>query len=129
MDDLRQQIHQLQQRLHLYDNHNHKENDGFEDDSVDVNPFHQMCSHVSDDSTPHPHDLRYYGCFKCQRFGHITSECPNHKIISLVKEDSDEDDLAIDLKEDEYENEEVVEDVTYGDEGASLVIQRSLSVV
>ncbi|KAK0608918.1 hypothetical protein LWI29_037984 [Acer saccharum] len=68
-------------------------------------------------------------CFKCQGFGHIASKCPNRKIVSLVEENSDEDDLATDLKEDEYENEEVAEDVTYGDKGASLVIQRSLSVV
>ncbi|KAK0598709.1 hypothetical protein LWI29_037260 [Acer saccharum] len=61
MDDLRQQIHQLQQRLHLYENHDHDENEGFEDDGIDVNPFHQTRSHVSDDSTPpHPHDLRHY---------------------------------------------------------------------
>ncbi|TXG53757.1 hypothetical protein EZV62_019013 [Acer yangbiense] len=59
-------------------------------------------------------------CFKCQGFGHIASKCPNRKIVSSVEEDSDED---------EYENEEVAEDVTYGDKGASLVIQRSLSVV
>ncbi|KAK0587640.1 hypothetical protein LWI29_026225 [Acer saccharum] len=61
MDDLRQQIHQLQQRLHLYENHDHDENEGFEDDGIDVNPFHQTRSHVSDDSTPsHPRDLRHY---------------------------------------------------------------------
>ncbi|KAK0596705.1 hypothetical protein LWI29_018263 [Acer saccharum] len=61
MDDLRQQIHQLQQRLHLYENHDHDENEGFEDDGIDVNPFHQTRSHVSDDSTPpYPRDLRHY---------------------------------------------------------------------
>ena len=68
-------------------------------------------------------------CFKCQGFEHIASECPNRKIVSLVEEDSDEDNLATDLKEDEYKNEEVAEDVTYRDKSASLVIQRSLSVV
>ncbi|KAL5823431.1 hypothetical protein ACOSQ4_021331 [Xanthoceras sorbifolium] len=68
-------------------------------------------------------------CFKCQGFGHIASECPNHKIISLVEEDGVKDDLAPELKEDEYENEEIMEGVTYGDNGASLVIQRSLSVI
>ena len=61
MDDLRQQIQQLQQCLHLYENRGHDENEGFEDDGVDVNPFHQTHSHVSDDSTPpHPRDLRHY---------------------------------------------------------------------
>ncbi|TXG63951.1 hypothetical protein EZV62_010945 [Acer yangbiense] len=40
-------------------------------------------------------------CFKCQGFGHIAFECPNRKIVSLVEEDSDEDDLATYLKEDE----------------------------
>ncbi|KAK0577396.1 hypothetical protein LWI29_032473 [Acer saccharum] len=49
------------QRLHLYENHDHDENEEFEDDGVDVNPFHQTRNHVSDDSTPlHPRDLRHY---------------------------------------------------------------------
>ena len=26
-------------------------------------------------------------CFKCQRLGHITSRCPNRKVVSLVNED------------------------------------------
>ncbi|KAK0582923.1 hypothetical protein LWI29_031183 [Acer saccharum] len=42
-------------------NHDQDENEGFEDDGVDVNPFHQTRSHVSNDSTPpHPRDLRHY---------------------------------------------------------------------
>ncbi|KAK0578226.1 hypothetical protein LWI29_007013 [Acer saccharum] len=29
-------------------------------------------------------------CFKCQGLGHIASECPNRKIISLVEEVDEE---------------------------------------
>ena len=61
MDDLRQKIQQLQQRLHLYENRGHDENEGFRDDSDNVNPFHQTPRHVSNDNTPpHPRDLRHY---------------------------------------------------------------------
>jgi hypothetical protein len=30
-------------------------------------------------------------CFKCHGFGHIASDCPNHKMISLVEEDLEDD--------------------------------------
>uniref|UniRef100_F6HAN2 Uncharacterized protein n=1 Tax=Vitis vinifera TaxID=29760 RepID=F6HAN2_VITVI len=29
--------------------------------------------------------------FKCHGYGHITSEYPNHRIVTLVEEDSDEE--------------------------------------
>lgn len=47
----------------------------------------------------------------------------------MIEEKSDGDDLAADLNGEECENEEEVEEVTYGDQGTSLVVQRSLSVV
>ena len=32
-------------------------------------------------------------CFKCQGLGRITSECPNRKVVDLVKEDEVEEDI------------------------------------
>jgi hypothetical protein len=57
--------------------------------------------------------------------GHIASECPNRRIVSLVEEveeNSDEDDAA-----EEDEGPKFDEEITYGDQGASLVVRRSLN--
>ncbi|PKI48455.1 hypothetical protein CRG98_031160 [Punica granatum] len=59
-------------------------------------------------------------CFKCRGFGHIASEYPNRKIISLVEEANDEP--VYDTYDDE-ENEVEQEEVTYGDQGKALVVQ------
>jgi len=66
-------------------------------------------------------------CFKCQGLGHIASECPNPRIISLAEwemskeEEEREDNLAC-LKEEEPE--EVIE---VADEGEMLMIKRVMS--
>ncbi|XP_031398394.1 uncharacterized protein LOC116208956 [Punica granatum] len=62
-------------------------------------------------------------CFKCREFGHIASECPNRKIISLVEEANDE---PVYDTYDDKENEVEQEEVTYGDQGKALVVQRIL---
>ncbi|PKI41852.1 hypothetical protein CRG98_037757, partial [Punica granatum] len=62
-------------------------------------------------------------CFKCRGFGHIASECLNRKIISLVEEANDEP--VYDTYDDE-ENEVEQEEVTNGDQGKALVVQRIL---
>ncbi|PKI58170.1 hypothetical protein CRG98_021428, partial [Punica granatum] len=59
----------------------------------------------------------------CRGFGHIASECPNRKIISLVEETNDEP--VYDTYDDE-ENEVEQEEVTYGDQGKALVVLRIL---
>lgn len=59
-------------------------------------------------------------CFKCQGLGHIASECPNRRIVSLVEE-----------VEEYYEEEGFTgdgepiydEEITYGDQGSSLVAE------
>uniref|UniRef100_A0A2N9IIC5 Reverse transcriptase n=1 Tax=Fagus sylvatica TaxID=28930 RepID=A0A2N9IIC5_FAGSY len=66
-------------------------------------------------------------CFKCQGFGHIASDCPNCKMVTLVEEDmvmEDEDDFSPETNEHVAEEEEI----TYADRGEALVVQRSLKV-
>jgi len=59
-------------------------------------------------------------CFKCHGFGHIASDCPNRKIISLVEEELE------DNAEEEQVEKESEEELTYTDQGESLVIRRLL---
>ena len=66
-------------------------------------------------------------CFKCQDFGHIASDFPNHKTVSLVEGDveiEDEDESALIIHEPAVYDDEVI----YVDQGKSLVVQRSLKV-
>ncbi|KAF7112938.1 hypothetical protein RHSIM_RhsimUnG0177700 [Rhododendron simsii] len=60
-------------------------------------------------------------CFKCQGYGHMASDCPNRKIITLVEENDEHDSRD---GQTELDNE-----ITYADEGVLLMISRSLSTV
>jgi len=66
--------------------------------------------------------------FKFQGLGHIPSDCPNRKVISLAeceslkKEKEEEEDEAV-----EEEEESPEEEVTRVDEGEMLVLRRALS--
>ncbi|PKI67470.1 hypothetical protein CRG98_012054 [Punica granatum] len=62
-------------------------------------------------------------CFKCSGFGHISSECPNQKIVSLVEEDDGE---PIYNSNPSKENKVDHEKITCGDQGEALVVQRIL---
>ncbi|GJU59575.1 putative CCCH-type zinc finger family protein [Tanacetum coccineum] len=60
-------------------------------------------------------------CFKCQGYGHIASECPNRKVITLMKEDIiEESALEVDVRH--------IEEVVYPDEGEALVIRKGNEV-
>uniref|UniRef100_A0A2N9IVE3 CCHC-type domain-containing protein n=1 Tax=Fagus sylvatica TaxID=28930 RepID=A0A2N9IVE3_FAGSY len=62
-------------------------------------------------------------CFKCQGFGHIASDCPNRKMVTLVEEDmemEDEDDFSPETNEHVAEEEEI----TYADRGEALVVPK-----
>jgi len=69
-------------------------------------------------------------CFKCQGLGHIASECPNRKVITLaewaaVKEDFEEEEKACESEPEDGENQdEIIEEA---DEGELLVLRRVLS--
>ncbi|PKI58108.1 hypothetical protein CRG98_021487 [Punica granatum] len=54
-------------------------------------------------------------CFKCRGFGHIASECPNRKIISLVEEANDEPVY------DTYNDEE--NEVEQEEEGVKIILE------
>jgi hypothetical protein len=66
-------------------------------------------------------------CFKCQGFGHIASNCPTRRTITIIKgeayELSEEEEILKDLKDVEplYD-----EELTAADHGELLVIRRSL---
>ena len=63
-------------------------------------------------------------CFKCQGLGHIASECPNRNVIAFVEEEGEEEEAC-----DEYGRQlEDDGEVTYGDQGLSIVVKRNLKV-
>ena len=64
-------------------------------------------------------------CFKCHGFGHIASDCPNRRIVTLVEDHSDGGEDETD-DEPKYDDDE--EEITYADHGLSIVLQRSLQV-
>lgn len=63
-------------------------------------------------------------CYKCQGYGHIASECPNRKVVTIIED-------VIEAEEEEKNPEEAeIEEVTeYADEGEVSVIRRSLNVI
>ena len=69
-------------------------------------------------------------CFKCQGLGHIASDCPNRKVITLAEWATVKEEFEEEEKEDDFEDEleetqeEVVEEI---DEVEMLVLRRVLS--
>ncbi|PKU66848.1 putative mitochondrial protein [Dendrobium catenatum] len=63
-------------------------------------------------------------CFKCQGFGHIASNCPNRRVVTLLEEPEQEDSLHNQIN-DPSELEPVY---LQGDNGTLLVLQQSLNI-
>lgn len=59
-------------------------------------------------------------CFKCQGYGHIVSDCPSQRIITLVEKESDGNDkVGVENPSDDDK------EVTYAGQGDSLILRRS----
>lgn len=63
-------------------------------------------------------------CFKCQGLGHIASDCPNSRVVIIIREELEEE-----IKWDTQKSKQEDEEITYEDQGESLVIQRSLNTM
>ncbi|GJZ01305.1 gag-pol polyprotein [Tanacetum coccineum] len=67
-------------------------------------------------------------CFRCQGLGHIASECPNKKMITLAEYEGVDASFAVDATLDSVVDDgSVIEEVVGPDEGACLVVRRTLS--
>ena len=64
-------------------------------------------------------------CFKCHGFGHIASECPNQRVVALVKEYEAEEEDVEEAIESYHEDKD---ELTMPDHRTSLVVQRSLKI-
>ena len=47
-------------------------------------------------------------CFKCQGLGHIDFECPNQKVIALIKEDEAKEDIEKVVKSNHVQEDEKI---------------------
>ena len=63
-------------------------------------------------------------CFKCQGYGHIASNCPNKKVVTIIEEVIEEGE--VELNKEEGSMEEITE---YANEGEALVTHRCLNVI
>ena len=61
-------------------------------------------------------------CFKRQGVGHMASECPNRRVVALVEEEAEEEDVEEEVESD-HEDE-----LTMPDHDTSLVAPRNLKI-
>nr|GFA72446.1 hypothetical protein CTI12_AA373220 [Tanacetum cinerariifolium] len=67
-------------------------------------------------------------CFRYQGLGHIASECPNKKMITLAEYEGVDNSFTVDTTLDSVVDAKfVVEEVVGPDEGACLVVRRALT--
>ncbi|GKV27101.1 hypothetical protein SLEP1_g36308 [Rubroshorea leprosula] len=67
-------------------------------------------------------------CFKCQGFGHIASDCPNRRVVTIIGGEIHEalEDEAKKEQNDETESPQLEEELIPADHGESLVVRCSL---
>jgi hypothetical protein len=67
-------------------------------------------------------------CFKCQGFGHIASDCPTRRTITIIKGEAYEEheEIRDDLEKEEESEPVYDEELVVADQGESLIIRRSL---
>ncbi|GKV20583.1 hypothetical protein SLEP1_g30682 [Rubroshorea leprosula] len=67
-------------------------------------------------------------CFKCQGFGHIASDCPNRRVVTIIEGEIHEasEDEAKKEQNDETKSPQLEEELIPADHGESLVVSRSL---
>ncbi|GJY57309.1 putative nucleotidyltransferase, ribonuclease H [Tanacetum coccineum] len=84
--------------------------------------------------TPQPHDAgagtsrtrqKSVQCFTCKGHGHISIDCPNQRVFTLVEEPIEEEYQEFDSPP-IFDEPLEQEDVIYGDTGELLVIRRAL---
>ena len=63
-------------------------------------------------------------CYKCQGLGHIATDCPNRKIITIIEEDNGP--VFDEYEDDTYEQHSDQAEITYADSGEALVVRRKL---
>ncbi|KAD7479276.1 hypothetical protein E3N88_02412 [Mikania micrantha] len=67
-------------------------------------------------------------CFRCQGLGHIASDCPNKKIITIAEFEEGDTSFAIDPTLEPMSTiEPIVEELVGPDEGTCLVVRRVLN--
>ncbi|GJX88764.1 putative reverse transcriptase domain, zinc finger, CCHC-type, aspartic peptidase domain protein [Tanacetum coccineum] len=64
---------------------------------------------------------------KCQGLGHIATNCPNQKIITIIEEDNGH--VFDEYEDDKYKQHSDQAEITYVDCEEALVVRRSLSMV
>ncbi|GKV14324.1 hypothetical protein SLEP1_g25219 [Rubroshorea leprosula] len=101
MEELRQQIQRLQERLEAFKGqqaqHLQDEPHESEEDTDNENPFHHLRDNESSSSTERtpakaekevslsrPAQSNTRKCFKCQGFGHIAFDCPNRRVVTII---------------------------------------------
>ena len=82
---------------------------------------------------PNLYPINQRRCYKCQGLGHIASDCPSRKVVTLAEWEATEGEFAEEKEEEKEEDveedpEETQEEFTENaDEGEMLVIRRVMS--
>nr|GEY03188.1 hypothetical protein [Tanacetum cinerariifolium] len=76
---------------------------------------------------PSPSKSKAVQCFKCKGYGHISTDCTNKQIFTLVEEPIEEESQYFDLPP-IFDEPSEQEDVIYRDIGELLVILRALAM-